>query len=77
MYQGDSDGLSCVSKVERTFIEVRRTKTCRWIVRDADRLSRYADEVVIELVVVVEVFVNSDSIYARRKIGIDAEILGV
>jgi hypothetical protein len=47
---------------------VWKTKTRRWVVRDADRFSRYADEVVIELVVVVEVFVNSDSIYARREI---------
>lgn len=56
---------------------MRRTKTCRWVVRDADRLARDADEVVIELVVAVEVFVNGDSIDARREIGINAEMLGV
>ena len=54
---------------------MRRTKTCRWVVRDADRLARDADEVVIELVVAVEVFVNGDSIDARREIGINAKML--
>jgi hypothetical protein len=56
---------------------VRRTKTCRWVVRDADWLARDTDEVVIQLVVAVEVFVNSDSIDARWEIGINAEMLGV
>ena len=63
--------------MERTLVEVRRTKTRRWVVRDADRLARNADEVVIELVVAVEVFINGDSIDARREIGINAEMLGV
>ena len=56
---------------------MRRTKTRRGVVRDADRFARYADEVVIELVVAVKVFVNSDSIDARREIGINADMLGV
>jgi hypothetical protein len=69
--------LSSVSKVEGTLIEVRRPKTPRWVVRDADRLARDTDEVVIQLVVAVEIFVNGDSINARWEIGINAKMLGV
>jgi hypothetical protein len=69
--------LSGVSKAERTLIEVRGAETSRRIVRGTDRLAWNADEIVIELVVAVEVFVNSDSIDSRREIGINAEELCV
>ena len=69
--------MSGVSKMERTLIEVRGAETSRRIVRDTDRLAWNADEIVIELVVAVEVFVNGDGIDARREIGINAEVLGV
>ena len=45
----------------------------RRIVRDADRLARDADEIVIELVVAVQVFVNGDSIGSGQEIGINSE----
>ena len=77
MYQSDSDGLSGISKVKRTLIEVRGPKTSRRVVGDTDRLAWNADEIVIELVVAVEVFVNGDSIDSRREIGNNAEVLGV
>jgi hypothetical protein len=56
---------------------VRRTKTCRWVIRNADWLARDPDEVLIQLVVAVEVFVNGHSIDARGEIGINSEMLDV
>ena len=49
----------------------------RRIVRDTDRLARNADEIVIELVVAIEVFINADSIGSGREIGIDAKVVCV
>jgi hypothetical protein len=49
----------------------------RWVVRGADRFTWNAYEGVIEFVVPVKVFVNSDSIDAGWQIGIYAELLGV
>ena len=66
-----------VSKVERTLIEVRGAETSRRVIRNSDRLAWNANEIVIELVVAVEVFVNGDGIDARRQIGIDTQPLGV
>src|SRR5947209_2878732 len=77
MYQGDSDGLSCVSKVERTLVEVWRAETSWRIVGGTDRLPRDAYQIVIELVVTIEVFIDADSIGRGREIGINAEILRV
>ena len=77
MYQGDGDRLSGVSEVKRTLAEVRSAETRWWVVRDTDWFARNADEIVIELVVAVEVFVNGDSIGSRREIGINAEVLDV
>ena len=77
MYQSDGDGLSGVSKVERTLIEARGAETSRRVVGDTDRLAWKANEIVIELTVAVEVFINADSVGTRWEIGINVEMLGV
>ena len=42
---------------------------------DAYGLVRNADEVVVELVVAIEVFINADGIGPRRQIGFNAQML--